>query len=180
MIAALLALAAHGASLAAFEQTLAAQDSATAALGQWCAAQKLASPATIAAHPVQGKDALPPPDLDTTLHSEEEPAYRHVQLSCGDKVLSEAHNWYIPSRMTPEMVQVLATTDTPFGKVAAPLRFTRERMAALRGAAPSCPAGTILSHRALLRLPSGAPLALVLECYTAANIGANVDATLGH
>ncbi|RVU06876.1 hypothetical protein EOE18_02630 [Novosphingobium umbonatum] len=170
MIAGLLLLAAQGASLSGFEQTLAAQDSATAALGQWCAAQKLAADPTITATPVRGQDALPPPDLDSTLQSEDEPAYRHVRLSCGDKVLSEAHNWYLPKRMTPEMVRVLDSTDTPFGKVAAPLRFTRERMAALRGAAPSCPAGTILSHRALLRLPSGAPLALVLECYTAANL----------
>ena len=29
-------------------------------------------------------------------------AYRHVRLRCGDHVLSEADNWYVPSRLTPE------------------------------------------------------------------------------
>jgi hypothetical protein len=96
--------------------------------------------------------------------------YRHVRLSCGPVVLSEAHNWYLPSRLTPAMNTALATSDTPFGKVAAPLHFTRLALDARRGRAPSCPANTVLSHRALLRLPDGRPLALVVECYTAANL----------
>jgi hypothetical protein len=32
-------------------------------------------------------------------------------------VLSEADNWYVPSRLTPEMNRMLETTDTPFGRV---------------------------------------------------------------
>ena len=35
--------------------------------------------------------------------------YRHVQLLCGGQVLSEADNWYVPSRLTSEMNQVLET-----------------------------------------------------------------------
>jgi len=165
-------LLAHGGALAAFEQALAAQDSATAALGQWCGARHIADPARITAEQVKGEDALPPPDLDEALKlSEDQPAgYRHVRLSCGGKVLSQAHNWYAPQRLTPEMNRILATTDTPFGKVAAPLQFHRERLGVVRGAAPGCPATTVLSHRALLRLPSGDPLALVVECYMPAAI----------
>jgi hypothetical protein len=94
--------------------------------------------------------------------------YRHVRLACGASVLSEADNWFVPARLTPEMNRTLAGTDTPFGKVAAPLGFRRERLEARRGRAPGCPPRTVLSHRALLRLPSGAPLALVTECYTRA------------
>lgn len=160
-------------TLAAFEQALARQDSATAALAQWCAERKIADPAAIHAARVTGEDALPPPDLDETLAMPDgvEFGYRHVRLSCGARVLSEAHNWYVPPRLSPAMNHILATTDTPFGKVAAPLAFRRERLGAIRGRAPGCPAGTVLSHRALLRLPDGAPLALVVECYTTAIFG---------
>ena len=159
-------------TLSSFEHTLAARDSATAALGDWCAARRIADPPVIAAHPVVGDSRSEPDDirallaisLDTPL------GYRHVRLTCGDTVLSEAHNWYVLSRLTPAMNETLATTDTPFGKVAATLRFSRERLSARRGAAEGCPAGTFLSHRARLRLADGTPLALVVECYTAANL----------
>lgn len=97
-------------------------------------------------------------------------AYRHVRLSCGASVLSVAHNWYVPSRLSPDMNEALETSDTPFGKVVAPLRFTRERLASERGPAEGCPKDTILSHRAVLRLPDGRPLSLVVECYTRANL----------
>ena len=96
--------------------------------------------------------------------------YRHVRLACGTNVLSEAHNWYVPGRLTPAMNAALAATTIPFGKVAAPLGFRRERLDSKRGARPECPRGTILSHRALLRLPDGRPLALLVECYTRANL----------
>lgn len=96
--------------------------------------------------------------------------YRHVRLSCGKATLSVAHNWYVPARLTPAMNATLSGTRTPFGKVAAPLGFKRERLDARRGPRPECPADTILSHRALLRLPDGRPLALLVECYTRSNL----------
>ena len=66
----------------------------------------------------------------------------------------------------------LAATDTPFGRVVAPLGFRRERLASRRGPSNFCtdPA-TVLSQVALLRLPDGRPISLVAECYTAANLG---------
>jgi len=42
--------------------------------------------------------------------------YRRVQPSCGDHILSEADNWYVPRRLTPEMNRLLETTDVPFGR----------------------------------------------------------------
>ena len=157
--------------LPAFEHTLAAQDSATAALGQWCAARHLANPARITASPVHDADAPPPADLRALLATPSAPiGYRHVRLSCGQIVMSEAHNWYVAGRLTPAMNATLAASDTPFGKVVTALHFTREPLDSRRGRAPSCPAATVLSHRALLRLPDGEPLALVVECYTAANL----------
>lgn len=153
-----------------FEATLAAQDSATAALGTWCAARNFAAPATVSAAVLPGGTHSAPIDLPALLQSQAATGYRHVRLSCGGRVLSEAHNWYVPARLTPAMNAMLAASDTPFGKVAAPLRFTRERLSSQRGAGTGCPADTILTHRALLRLPDGAPLALVTECYTPANL----------
>ena len=32
----------------------------------------------------------------------EEIKFRHVQLLCGDRVFSEADNWYVPGRLTPD------------------------------------------------------------------------------
>ncbi len=160
------------ATLDQFEQALAAQPSATAALGQWCAARRLAPDPQIRAAVISGRTNDPPGDLRSILDlsGDVRMGYRHVRLSCGGKVLSEAHNWYATERLTPEMNRTLDETDTPFGRVAAPLRFTRERLGGERGAASYCPRGTVLSHRALLRLPDGAPLAYVVECYTAQNL----------
>ena len=96
--------------------------------------------------------------------------FRHVLLACGDTVLSDALNWYVPSRLTPEMNNTLQTTEEPFGRVVAPLDFNRERLAGQRGAGPACPPETILTHRALLRGRDGVPISLVIECYTPANL----------
>ncbi|WEK45903.1 MAG: hypothetical protein P0Y56_12825 [Candidatus Andeanibacterium colombiense] len=146
-----------------FEAALAAQDSATAALEGWCGAKVTASPA--------GGPDLPAAAGDRALL--EVPAgeplrYRHVRLSCNGKILSEAHNWYVPARLGPDMNRQLDTSGTPFGKVVAPLRFTRER--APGSGMEGCPRGTILRHKALLRLPDGRPISLVIECYTSANL----------
>ncbi len=177
-MALLAAASAPQGSLTDFERLLASTPSATAALASWCASQHLADPATIRALRVKGEDALPPPDLDETLALPEgqEAGYRHVRLVCGApdsgvRILSEAHNWYAPQRLTEAMRQTLDTTDTPFGKAVAALNYSRERLASVHGVAAGCPAGTVLAHRALLRLPDGAPLALVVECYTGAILG---------
>lgn len=154
--------------LAQFEQALATHDSATKALGEWCKARGIADPATIVAQRVAG-DALPLPKADAELLvAQDEPVgFRHVRLVCGTSVLSEAYNWYVPSRLTAEMNAALNSSDVPFGKVAASLQFTRQRLSSRRGRAAGCPKGTVLSQRGLLLLPDGRPLALLLECYRA-------------
>ena len=162
----------RGELLNAFEANLTAHDSATEALRLWCAARGLARDPVITAQFVRGSDQPPPAGLHTLLEvtSDEPLGYRHVRLSCAGAVLSEAHNWYVPARLTPEMNRALAQTDTPFGKVAAALHFTREPQSAVPGPNHSCPGGVISTHRALLRLPDGRPLAMVVECYTIANL----------
>jgi chorismate-pyruvate lyase len=158
--------------ISAFEANLAAHASATEALSQWCKARGIDSDGKITVQFVRGADEAPPTDLRQTLGvSADEPlGYRHVKLVCGSAVLSEAHNWFVPARLTPEMNRQLATSDVPFGKVAASLAFTREPIASARRGDPGCPAGAISTHRALLRLPDGKPLALVVECYSEENL----------
>lgn len=159
--------------VAAFEANLAAHASATAALQKWCDQHAIAPGASIAVEFVSGADQAPPADLRATLGvTESEPlGYRHVRLTCGTTVLSEAHNWYVPVRLTPDMNRQLSESQIPFGRIAASLNFTREPIASTRRGDPDCPVGAISTHRALLRLPNGSPLALVVECYTEANFG---------
>jgi hypothetical protein len=169
MLAAALLLAAPvDPTLTQFETALAAQPSATLALEGWCGQRNYAQPAKVVAQrfsprpeapvPTAARAALDVPPSDPV-------AVRHVDLICGSAHLSQAHNWYVPARLTPAMNAALATTDTPFGKVVAPLHFTRETLETIRGPAPDCPPDTVLAHRARLRLPDGRPLALLLECY---------------
>jgi len=146
-----------------FEATLGAQDSATAALEQWCGAKVTAAPAggPDLAAAAQDRALLEVPDGEML-------RYRHVRLSCNGEVLSEAHNWYVPARLTDEMNRQLDTTDTPFGRVVAPLGFTRKRI--WGKGVDGCPRETVLRHKAVLRLPDGRPISLVIECYTRANL----------
>jgi hypothetical protein len=164
----------NAARLATLEAYLAAYDSATEALTQYCAAERIADPALITARPVRGGKITPPGNLREMLAAKpgEPIGYRHVRLSCGRQALSFAHNWYVAARLTPEMNRALAETDTPFGKVAGSLGFRREPLETQFTPPPECPKDTVSAHRALLRLPDGQPLAYVVECYTAANLTA--------
>jgi hypothetical protein len=139
--------------LAEFERELAARPSATAVLQTHCR------------EPIRAQlvaEAMPlPPDAVLAGAT----GYRHVRLTCAGVVFSDARNWYRRELLTAEMNRQLDGSDRPFGAVAAPLRFTRERLASRRGRVAPCPAGTVLSQRGLLRLPGGEPLALVIECY---------------
>lgn len=168
--AALAGCAGPHADTAALERTLGEHASATAALEQWCAARGLAPDPRITATVLPGERPPLPSGLRARLAvGPGQPlGYRHVRLACGARVLSVAHNWFVRARLTREMNAALDTSDTPFGKVAAPLGFTRETLDSRHGGEPGCPAGTVLSQIALLRLPGGAPLAFLTECYTAA------------
>jgi hypothetical protein len=102
---------------------LQASRSATTTLERWCGERHLAEPPTVVADVVKGAASVPTDAqlrrLDVT--DRREIAYRKVQLRCGDHVLSEADNWYVPARLTPEMNRLLQTTETPFGKVVSSL-----------------------------------------------------------
>ena len=111
---------------------LLAHDSATLTIERWCADHRLADPPRIVAERVSDADKPASAEVRAALDVKpDEPlGYRRVRLKCGDHVLSDADNWYVPSRLTPEMNHVLETTDTPFGKAVAALHFRRHTLSA--------------------------------------------------
>jgi len=162
---------------------LLASRSATATLERWCGAHHLAAQAKVTAQRVPGpeKSASAETRARLAVSAEEPLAFRHVRLMCGDHVLSEADNWYVPARLTAEMNRLLAETDTPFGKAVAPLAPWRRTIAARllwsplpegweamepppAGADVVLPAG-LLEHRALLYDADGHPFSEVDEVY---------------
>ena len=165
---------------------LLSHDSATLTLERWCGVHHLATPARIVAERVTGVERPPSPAqrLELGVTPTEPVRYRHVRLRCGAVVLSEAHNWYVPGRLTPAMNTLLDTTDTPFGKVAQALHFHRRTLsstllwsplpegwetnpsAASAGAMELRVPAEVLEHRALLTLPDGTPFSEVVETYS--------------
>jgi hypothetical protein len=105
-----------------------ASRSATLALEHWCRDHRLAKEPVIVADVV--RDVANPATAEQRLRLQVTPRdelkYRKVRLRCGDRVLSEADNWYVPSRLTAEMNRLLETTGAPFGKVVAPLEPYRQ------------------------------------------------------
>jgi chorismate-pyruvate lyase len=165
---------------------LLSHDSATATLERWCSAHQLAAPARITAERVRGAEK-PPTQIQRErlqVTATDQVAYRRVRLRCGTVVLSEADNWYVPARLTPQMNKLLETTDTPFGRAVQPLHFQRHTIsaevlwqllplgwemhpdAATAASSELCFPPQVLEHRALLTLPDGTPFSEVIETYT--------------
>ena len=96
-----------------------ASRSATQSLENWCRDHRLAENPRIVAQTMAGSTRSADAEQRQRLQVSErdEVRYRRVQLRCGLHVLSEADNWYVPARLTPEMNRLLETTDTPFGTV---------------------------------------------------------------
>ncbi|MGA2778839.1 MAG: hypothetical protein ABSF94_14885 [Steroidobacteraceae bacterium] len=165
---------------------LLSNQSATSTLERWCAVHQMASPARIVA--VRMPDIDKPVTLqqraELGVSSTEPVRYRHVRLVCGEHVLSEADNWYVPDRLSSEINRQLENTDIPFGKAVQTLHFQRRTLssrvlwqplpegwemnptAAGEVAAPIALPHALLEHRALLILPDGTPISEVVESYT--------------
>jgi chorismate-pyruvate lyase len=111
---------------------LLSHDSATLTLERWCGAHHLATEPRIVAERLH--DAEQPANesqrQELRVTPDEAVRYRHVRLRCGTLVLSEADNWYVPTRLTAEMNRQLDSSDTPFGKVLQSLRFQRHTLSA--------------------------------------------------
>jgi chorismate-pyruvate lyase len=164
---------------------LLSHDSATLTLEHWCAVHRLAMPAKITAERLRDIDKIPSREQRQELRvsSSETIRYRRVRLVCGSVVLSEADNWYVPSRLSPDMNRSLETTDVPFGKVVLALHYNRHTLSSKLLWAP-LPEGwemnavpnyssseplrvpdDVLENRAVLSLPDGTPFSEVVETY---------------
>jgi hypothetical protein len=175
------------AELQTLNANLLSHPSATLTLERWCGVHHLAAEAKIVAHRMQGADK-PLPDgarVQLGIGPDEPVRYRRVQLACGDVVLSDADNWYVPARLTAAMNQQLDSSDAPFGKVVQPLHFRRQTLSVEllwsplpdgwdSGASLPPPSDKplaipayVLQHRALLYTQDNHPFSLVVESYTA-------------
>jgi hypothetical protein len=108
-----------------------ASPSATLSLERWCHDHRLADEPKIVARNMNAADRPPAVEQRMRLQVDDREAvkYRRVQLQCGTRVLSEAENWYVPSRLTAAMNRLLDTTDTPFGKAVEALEPYRQTFA---------------------------------------------------
>lgn len=153
--------------VAALRDRILRSDSATLALEGWCAEHQLAADPHLVAL------RLPGPDKPLTaaqrarlaIGPEEPVRYRRVRLICGGHVMSEADNWYVPARLTPEMNAALDGTRTPFGRVVRPLAPVR-RTVEVRGRPPgTSPEDPLFEVDAVLSTGAGQPFCEVVETY---------------
>ena len=168
---------------------LLSNSSATAVLEEWCADHHMAQVSKITARLTKEQDKPISEDTRKRLHLRflDRIKYRHVQLSCGSHVLSEADNWYVPSRLTDQMNRELNFSDRPFGKIIAPLNPYRRTMEVkiywsplekgweknlsrsitnLRDERVISIPKYLFMHRALVSSEAGIPISEVVETYT--------------
>lgn len=157
--------------LARLHADVTAHDSATAALQAWCdrmgggvvaPIRAVRTPGAEAASDVEARERLGVgPDAPLR--------YRHVRLMWGDRVLSEADNWYRPDLLTAAMNRTLEETETPFGVAVRSLGYHRATLSAERLWRPLEAAGpmpaAVLCAKAVLSLADGTPFSLVVETY---------------
>lgn len=172
------------AALQSLNVDLLAHDSATATLERWCASHRLAPQPKVLARRVRTEKPAPPEVRAALAADEATPLrYRRVQLTCGERILSEADNWYRPDKLTAEMNRTLDESDTPFGRAVGALNFKRRTISsdllfkplpdgwdvALKlpgdGGKLAVPP-FVLQHRAVLSDASGTPFSVVVESYT--------------
>ncbi|MBE7246479.1 MAG: hypothetical protein INR63_16155 [Actinomycetospora chiangmaiensis] len=146
-----------------------AAHSATFALESWCADHNLAADPHLVAERLPGPDKpLSAAQRSRLAIGPDEPVrYRRVRLACGNRVLSEADNWYVPARLTPEMNAVLDGTRTPFGRVVRTLAPVRNTVAVRGPSADAVPGPTdpLFEIDAVLSTGAGQPFCEVVETY---------------
>jgi chorismate-pyruvate lyase len=161
---------------------LLASHSATSTLEEWCVGHASAGDAVIRARRVAGVDK--PASVEQRERLEvarrERVVYRRVELACGERVLSEAENWYVPGRLTAEIRKVLAKSDTPFGRAVMDLNPVRDTFAVEVFWRPEDAPGAgfdqpdaeraipwrLFQHRALVYGENRRPFSEVNETYT--------------
>jgi hypothetical protein len=170
---------------------LLASHSATLTLTDWCASHHLSEAPKIVARLQPGavKPITAEQRRDLAIGPDEPVIYRRVDLTCGTHVLSQADNWYVPSRLTPAMNAALTSSNTPFGLVIRPLHPQRHTLGvtffwhplpqdwemhapppdAANAGALDVP-DFLFQHRAIVSDAEDRPVSEVVETYTRANL----------
>jgi chorismate-pyruvate lyase len=164
-----------------------ASTSATLTLEKWCGDHAMSGTPKVTAHLQRDivKAATAAQRERLQVGAETPVKYRRVQLYCGDHLLSEADNWYVPERLSPATNRLLDETDTPFGKAVLPLAPYRRTFdtktlwsplpeqwetglapqpAATAGATLAIPAA-LFEHSAVLYTSAHLPFSEVRETY---------------
>jgi len=160
--------------------------SATRTLQAWCEDHRMADHPKIIAIRDRSLNKEVSPEIRKMLQAtaSDPIAYRRVQLYCGQYVLSEADNWYLPTRLTPEMNALLTDTDTPFGVAVRELNFHRQtekvdllwqplpkhweqsKRMLTNTNSPLVIPDWVLQHQAILFSDQNVPFSYVIETYT--------------
>jgi chorismate-pyruvate lyase len=167
--------------------TLLASNSATKTLESWCGTHHMAADAVL--HARLRRDIQKPITAEQrkrlNIGANEPVIYRRVDLVCGDHVLSQADNWYVPSRLQPAMEKALETSDIPFGRAILPLHPRRQTIGvdllwrplpdgweveppADHSSASLAIPPVLFEHHAIVFAADGQPVSEVDEHYTSA------------
>lgn len=154
--------------------------SATLVLDRWCVSHHMAPAGAVIAEKIANKPVVATALLRRVLQlrASDRVQLRHVRLRCNGNVLSVAQLWYVPSRLPASMKASLQQTDSPFGRVVAPLHLDRKSAgwsAAWppkedRAAATRLPQ-ILFSQRALMSRADGLPIAYAVEDYQSGLLG---------
>lgn len=155
---------------------LLASRSATAALQSWCEEHGIGQGKIAVVHlPPARQPAVDDYVLDALMLTKQETiSVRRVRLERGRVCLSEADNWFVPERLTKLMVQTLATTNIPFGRViehvkpfrrTIHIRFLPDLINGGAQTADLADAIPIFEHTAVVHRADGTPVSVVHEVY---------------
>ena len=152
------------AEISALRDEISEAASATQVLDRWCASHHMAPAGAVIAEKIANKPVSATAQLRRTLQlkASDSVQLRHVRLLCSGHILSVARLWYVPSRLPASMEASLQQTDTPFGKVVAPLHLDRQSTGSSSawlpnggGSTAKIPPHILFSQRALMRRADG-------------------------
>lgn len=101
-------------------------ESVTVAMTDWCETHGIGR-TPLVSHVHLRADAVDlPADTEVHLRASEPVFFRRITLMAGAVPLLDADNWFLPTRLPDRVVELLLSTDTPFGSALGSGRQTRK------------------------------------------------------
>lgn len=172
------------AEISALRDEIGMAASATQVLDRWCTSHHMAPAGAVIAEKIANKTVPATARLRRMLQltASDRVQLRHVRLRCNGHILSVARLWYVPSRLPASIEASLQQTETPFGKVVAPMHLGRQSAGSSsawlpKEGAPTAktPPHILFSQRALMSRAAGLPIAYVVEDYQRGLLGFTPD-----